>query len=60
MSAQAESELRYTVMEFSSLDGWATDDHAAALATFRNTCQDMDDPDWGNLCALAGDRKSVV
>ncbi|MEM9869661.1 MAG: MltA domain-containing protein [Pseudomonadota bacterium] len=55
MSAQAESELRYTVMEFSSLDGWATDDHAAALATFRNTCQDMDDPDWGNLCALAGD-----
>ncbi|WP_415922720.1 murein transglycosylase A [Tateyamaria sp. SN6-1] len=42
-------------MDFDSLDGWAEDDHAAALTTFRNTCRDMDDPDWSNLCALAGD-----
>ena len=55
MTAQAEGELRYTVMDFASLDGWAEDDHAAALSTFRDTCRDMDDPDWRNLCALAGD-----
>jgi len=42
-------------MDFASLDGWARDDHAAALAVFRNTCQDMADPDWASLCALASD-----
>ncbi len=55
VTAQAEDELRYTVMEFASLDGWDKDDHDAALSTFRDTCRDMDDPDWSNLCALAGD-----
>ncbi|MBY5933410.1 murein transglycosylase A [Tateyamaria omphalii] len=53
--AAAASDIKYTVLDFASLDGWAQDDHAAALTTFRNTCQDMDDPDWTSLCALAGD-----
>ncbi|MCB4379853.1 murein transglycosylase A [uncultured Tateyamaria sp.] len=51
----AASDVKYTVLDFAALDGWAQDDHAAALTTFRNTCQDMDDPDWRSLCALAGD-----
>ncbi|GGX39786.1 murein transglycosylase [Tateyamaria omphalii] len=51
----AASDLKYTVLGFDALDGWAQDDHAAALTTFRNTCRDMDDPDWRSLCALAGD-----
>jgi len=52
---QAEGEVSYTVLDFADLDGWARDDHAAALSVFRNTCQDFDDPDWQSLCALAGD-----
>ena len=55
MSAQAEGDLRYSVLDFASLDGWEEDDHAAALSVFRDTCRDMKDPDWRNLCALAGD-----
>jgi membrane-bound lytic murein transglycosylase A len=44
-----------TLLDFADLDGWAADDHAAALAVFRNTCGDMPDPDWGTLCALAAE-----
>lgn len=51
----AASDLEYTVLDFDALDGWAQDDHLAALTTFRNTCQDMSDPDWSALCALAAD-----
>ena len=42
-----------SVLDFDDLNGWAADDHAAALATFRNTCGDMRDPDWRAICALA-------
>ena len=55
MTDGAAAEPRYTVKDFSDLDGWAADDHGAALATFNNTCRDMDDPDWRSLCALAKD-----
>lgn len=51
----AQAEVRYTIMDFADLQGWAEDDHAAALATFRNTCRDMEDPDWRALCRLAAD-----
>jgi len=40
------SDLRYEVLSFDQLDGWEADDHAAALSVFRNTCNDMKDPDW--------------
>ncbi|MEP5928322.1 MAG: MltA domain-containing protein [Nitratireductor sp.] len=42
-------------MEYSDLDGWDSDDHAQALSVFRSTCQDLNDPDWRSLCAVAGD-----
>lgn len=55
MTNGAAADLRYTVMDYASLDGWAKDDHSAALAVFLNTCRDMNDPDWTALCALAAD-----
>jgi len=47
------SEVTYNVLSFDDLDGWAEDDHAAAFATFLNTCQDMKDIDWKSVCAFA-------
>ena len=41
------------LIDFAELDGWASDDHAEALAVFRNTCMDFDEPDWQGLCAIA-------
>ncbi len=49
-------EFTYQVMDFDQLNGWAEDDHAAALDVFRNTCGDMKDPDWRSLCAVAKSR----
>lgn len=53
MTQPVQSETRVKVTGFDQLDGWANDDHAAALATFRNTCQDLNEPDWRALCAFA-------
>ena len=38
MSASAQAETVYSILDFKGLDGWAEDDHQAALDTFRNTC----------------------
>lgn len=51
----AESETHFTVLSYEDLDGWENDDHDAALAVFRNTCQDMRGVDWRALCAMASD-----
>ena len=53
MMSPAESEPTAEVLSFDQLDGWAGDDHAAALAVFRNTCVDLKDPDWQSICAYA-------
>jgi len=54
MSASgAQSETNFSLLDFSQLDGWETDDHAAALDVFSQTCMDFDDPDWRSLCAVA-------
>jgi membrane-bound lytic murein transglycosylase A len=53
MGGQASGDVSYRVLDFDQLDGWADDDHAAALAVFRNTCGDMKDPDWTSLCKFA-------
>lgn len=52
MSA-AQTETTYQILDFADLDGWAGDDHSAALSVFRDTCGDMDDPDWRSLCNVA-------
>ncbi len=56
MTKPANAEVTYKVLSFDELDGWAEDDHSAALSVFQNTCQDMDDPDWSTLCAYASQR----
>lgn len=43
------------VLGFSDLDGWAEDDHRAALQVFRTTCDALPDADWGPVCSLAQD-----
>jgi len=54
MSA-ADTDTTYRILEFSDLDGWAADDHSAALSVFLETCGDLDEPDWRSLCAVARD-----
>ncbi len=54
-SATAETEPSYAILGFEDLDGWEQDDHAAALAVFRNTCRDFKDPQWTALCNVADD-----
>jgi membrane-bound lytic murein transglycosylase A len=51
--SQAVAETPAQLLDFADLDGWAEDDHAAALDVFRVTCGDMRGPDWQGLCALA-------
>lgn len=41
------------LLNFSDLDGWADDDHAAALDVFRSTCRDMDGADWQTVCTIS-------
>lgn len=41
------------LLGFDDLEGWAEDDHAAALTVFRDTCMDMDGADWQALCGVA-------
>ncbi len=54
-SADAETETSYSILGFEDLDGWAADDHGAALEVFRNTCRDLKDPDWSALCNVAAE-----
>ena len=43
------------MLDFEALDGWAEDDHRAALVTFLATCTRLSDADWVPLCGLAKD-----
>lgn len=43
------------VLTFADLDGWADDDHRPALTAFRETCAQLDGPEWQPLCRLAED-----
>jgi membrane-bound lytic murein transglycosylase A len=49
----AMAEESVELLSYADLDGWAADDHAAALSVFRSTCADMEGPEWQALCALA-------
>ena len=48
-----KAEVAYTVLSFDELEGWAEDDHSAALTVFHYTCCDMDDPDLTAFCVYA-------
>ncbi len=48
------SPVHAQVLDFESLDGWAQDDHRAALLAFMETCSNLAD-DWTPICRLAAD-----
>lgn len=50
---QLPTDARVSVLEFTDLNGWAADDHDAALSVFIDTCIDLDEPLWAPLCAVA-------
>lgn len=52
-------DLSVQVLEFEDLDGWAADDHTAALNVFTETCGDMKDTDWRAICAAAKDQQDA-
>ncbi|WP_209015809.1 murein transglycosylase A [Roseibium sp. RKSG952] len=52
-ASAAGAEATRAILSFDDLDGWAADDHGAALSVFLNTCGDLRDPDWQALCAVA-------
>ncbi|GLS86242.1 murein transglycosylase [Cypionkella aquatica] len=43
------------MLDFEALDGWANDNHRAALTSFLETCDKLDTPDWQPICRLAAD-----
>lgn len=45
-------EADVTILSFDALEGWAGDDHEAALAVFLETCAILDDPQWRPICNL--------
>lgn len=49
------AEPSYTFVSYDDLDGWAEDDHQAALDVFVQTCGDIDRTEWQRLCAFAKD-----
>lgn len=49
----AGAEPARSILSFDGLEGWAEEDHAAALTVFLDTCGDLGDPDWRSLCAAA-------
>ena len=55
----ADASDGFEILNFSDLNGWEDDDHAAALEVFRETCQDIDDPEWSSLCGFATSQPSA-
>lgn len=53
LAAGAMAETRHTMLDFSELNGWADDDHSAALSVFSETCSAIGDPEWSALCPIA-------
>ncbi len=55
----AVADPTYTILSFDDLEGWAADDHDAALAVFAETCGDIMRSEWRSLCAFAKDRPAA-
>ena len=51
----AASSASAQILDFHDLQGWDSDDHRAALQSFRVTCAQLDEPEWQPLCRLAAD-----
>nr|WP_319248768.1 MltA domain-containing protein [uncultured Celeribacter sp.] len=51
--ASSADDVVARVLNFSDLDQWAADDHAAALSVFRDTCDLIEGREWAQLCDVA-------
>ncbi len=47
------AEVTKSLMAFDDLSGWADDNHAEALQTFKETCGDLRGDTWGPICRVA-------
>ncbi|MBT8409702.1 MAG: MltA domain-containing protein [Alphaproteobacteria bacterium] len=59
MSAPAHSQTTHSVLDWSDLQDWTSDNHAAALDVFLKTCTDLTDDEWVKICAVAHDAKDA-
>ncbi|MEM1272547.1 MAG: murein transglycosylase A [Pseudomonadota bacterium] len=53
MSQVPPADTPVRLLEFTELQGWAEDDHGAALDAFLETCLDLRRGEWPALCAVA-------
>lgn len=53
--AMTTSPASAEILRFADLEGWAEDDHRAAIVAFQETCDLLKDDDWSPLCNLAAD-----
>jgi len=53
LGGAAMADPTYTFVDYDQLDGWADDNHQLALEVFRNTCADIDRPEFARLCEVA-------
>jgi len=56
MTAPAQAQTAFRVLDFAELDGWEDGDQEPALNVFRSTCGDLNDPEWQAVCAVAEDQ----
>ena len=56
MTAPAQAQTAFRVLDFAELDGWEDGDQETALNVFRSTCGDLNDPEWQAVCAVAEDQ----
>jgi membrane-bound lytic murein transglycosylase A len=57
VSAPLMAQVSHTVVGWQSLEGWAADDHGAALDVFLTTCGDREEAEWRAVCAAARDAR---
>jgi membrane-bound lytic murein transglycosylase A len=53
--AMTTSQAPAEILRFADLEGWAEDDHRAALESFRATCDLLKESDWTPICNLSAD-----
>ncbi len=53
LAGTALADLTYTFLSYDDLNGWAEDDHEAAMTVFLNTCSDITRPEWQTLCDVS-------
>ncbi len=55
VALMAAAPVPAEILDFEALDGWYDDNHVEALVAFLRTCDLIDAPDWGPICAVAAD-----